>query len=228
MITRPWEAASYRVGAWACPRPGRFYTTNHMYGMLSLKAKEGAFWNAGYQEGKPMDNQPQQRFCTNCGQPLPSGVAFCVTCGTPVSPPPTSASGQYPAGAQTGYPTPYAQTPPQAQDDQLLTALAAGYVASQMGRQPPQQARQRRRRPLSTLRGCGCLLLMLVILAGPFIGLALTSGRLRLIFGYVAGGMIILFTLLILIAMLATRSGREALSDGCLDAILGGLLGGDS
>ena len=71
-------------------------------------------------------------------------------------------------------------------------------------------------------------MLMLVILAGPFIGLALTSGRLRLIFGYVAGGMIILFTLLILIAMLATRSGREALSDGCLDAILGGLLGGDS
>jgi hypothetical protein len=36
--------------------------------------------------------------------------------------------------------------------------------------------------------------------------------------------------LLVLIAMLATRRGREALSDGCmegcLDAILGGILGG--
>ena len=175
-----------------------------------------------------MDNQPQQRFCTNCGQPLSPGTAFCVSCGTQVSPPPTDAPVQYPAGAHPGYPPTYVQTPPQAQDDQLLAGLAAGYVASQMGRQPAQQTRQRRRRPLSTLRGCGCLLLILVLLAGPFIGLALTSGRLRLIFGYVAGGMVILFILLVLIAMLATRSGREALSDGCLDAILGGLLGGNS
>jgi L-asparagine transporter-like permease len=73
-------------------------------------------------------------------------------------------------------------------------------------------------------------LLILAVLAGPFIGVALTSGRPRLIFTYVAGAMVILFFLLWLIAMLATRRGREALAegcaDGCLDAILGGLLGG--
>jgi hypothetical protein len=69
-------------------------------------------------------------------------------------------------------------------------------------------------------------LLFLVVLVGPFIGFALTSGRLHLIFTYVAGGMVVFFFLLLLIGMLATRSGREALSDGCLDALLGGLLGG--
>jgi len=30
----------------------------------------------------------------------------------------------------------------------------------------------------------------------------------------------------LLIGMLATRRGREALSEGCLEAILGGFLGG--
>ncbi len=169
-----------------------------------------------------MDSQPQQRFCVNCGQPLVPGAAFCAACGTHVGAPPAVVPGQFPAGAQPGYPLPYAQAPTQAQDDPLLAGLASGYVASRMGR----NAVPRTRRPGSRLRGCGCLLLMLALLVGPFIGVALTSGRLHLIFTYVAGGMVMFFFLLLLIGMLATRRGREALSEGCLDAILGGLLGG--
>ncbi len=121
---------------------------------------------------------------------------------------------------------PYAQAPTPAQDDPLPAFLAAGYVANRMGRHPLLRARQRPRRPGSRLRGCGCLLLILAGLAGPFIGVALTSGRPHLIFMYVAGGMVILFFLVVLMGMLATRRGREALSEGCLEAILGGLLGG--
>ena len=169
-----------------------------------------------------MDNQPQQRFCTTCGQPLAPGAAFCVSCGTPVNAPPLGAAGQFPVGAPPGSPPPYAQAPTQAQDDPLLAGLAAGYVANRMGRQPL----PRPRRPGSRLRGCGCLLLILAVLAGPFIGVALTTGRLHLTFTYVAGGMVILFLLVVLIGMLATRSGREALSEGCLEALLGGLFGG--
>ena len=108
-------------------------------------------------------------------------------------------------------------------NDPLLAGLAAGYVANRVGRNPRLQAR---RRPGSRLRGCGCLLLILAALAGPFICVALTSGRPHLIFMYVAGGMVVFFLLLLLIGMLATRRGREALSEGCLDAILGGLFGG--
>lgn len=173
-----------------------------------------------------MDNQSQQQFCTNCGQPLAPGAAFCAACGTQVSAPPMGVAGQFPAGAQASYPPPYGQAPMQEQDDPLLAGLAAGYVASRMGRNAVPGARQRLRRPGSRLRGCGCLLLILAILAGPFIGVALTSGRLHLIFMYVAGGMVIFFFLILLIGMLATRRGREALSDGCLEAILGGFLGG--
>jgi hypothetical protein len=173
-----------------------------------------------------MDDQPQQRFCTNCGQPLAPGAAFCVACGTQASALPIGAPGQFPAGAQSGYPPPYAQPPTQAQDDPLLAALAAGSVASRTGRNPLQQSR----RPGSRLRGCGCLLLILAVLAGPFIGVALTNGRPHLIFTYVAGGMVIFIFLLLLIGMLATRRGREALSEGCaegcLEAIFGGFLGG--
>jgi hypothetical protein len=174
-----------------------------------------------------MDNQPQQRFCTTCGQPLAPGTAFCVSCGTQVSAPSAGAPGQFTAGAQPGYPPPYAQAPTQAQDDPLLAGLAAGYVANRMGRRSLlRRARQRPRRPGSRLRGCGCFLLVLAVLAGPFIGVALTSGTPHLIFTYVAAGMVILFLLVGLIAMLATRRGREVLAEGCLDAILGGLLGG--
>ncbi len=173
-----------------------------------------------------MDNQPRQRFCINCGQPLALGAAFCVVCGTQVSVPPTGAPGQFSAGAQPGYPPPYAQAPTQAQDNPLLAGLAAGYGANRMGC----HTLLRPRRPGSRLRGCGCLLLILAVLAGPFIGVALTNGRPHLIFTYVAGGMVTFFFLLLLIGMLATRRGREALSEGCaegcLEAILGGFLGG--
>jgi MFS family permease len=114
----------------------------------------------------------------------------------------------------------------QAQDDPLLAGLASGYVASRMGRSYQRAIR----RPRSRLLGFGCLLLFLVILVGPFIGLALTKGLPHLIFTYVAFGMVVIFLALVLIAMLATRRGREALSEGCmegcLDAILGGFLGG--
>ena len=122
-----------------------------------------------------MDNQPQQRFCTNCGQPLAPGAAFCVACGMQASTP---------------------------------------------------QPQLRARRPGARLRGCGCFLLVLAALAAPFLGVALTSGRPHQIFTYVAAGMVVFFFLLLLIGMLATRRGREALSEGCLEAILGGFLGG--
>ncbi len=174
-----------------------------------------------------MDNQPQ-RFCTNCGQPLAPGAAFCAACGTQVNAPPTGAPGQFPAEAQPGSPPPYSQA--QAQDEPLIAGLAAGYLAGGMGRNPLPQPGRVSRRPGSRLRGCGCLLLMLALLVGPFIGVALTSGRAHLVFTYVAGGMVVVLFLLLLIGMLATRRGREALSeglaDGCLDAILGGFLGG--
>ena len=169
-----------------------------------------------------MENQPRQRFCTTCGQPLTPGVAFCVTCGTSVNASPMGTLDQFPAGAQPGYSPPYMQAPAQVQDDLLLAGLAAGSAAS--------QSRRNRLRPRSRLRGCGCLLLTLAALAGPFIGVALTTGRLRLIFTYAAGGLVVFFFLLILLGMLVTRRGREALSEGCmegcLDAIFGGLLGG--
>ena len=143
-----------------------------------------------------MYDQPQQRFCTTCGQPLAPGAAFCAACGTQVGTSPTGAPGQFPAGA------------------------------SRMGR----NSLQRVRRPGSRLRGCGCLLLILALVAGIFLGVALTNGRLHQIFTYVAVGMVMLFFLVLLLGMLATRSGREALSEGCmegcLDAILGGFLGG--
>jgi zinc-ribbon domain len=173
-----------------------------------------------------VNNQPQQRFCVNCGQPLTPGIAFCTACGTQVGSLPANAPGQAPTRAQQLYQQPYTQIPVQAQDDPLLTGLAAGYVGSQMGRRSRQQVRQ----PRSRLRGYGCLLLILVVLVGPFIGFALTKGMPHLIFAYLAGGLVLIFFLLVLIAMLVTRGGREALSegcmDGCLDAILGSFLGG--
>ena len=164
-----------------------------------------------------MDNQPQQRFCTNCGQPLAAGTAFCLACGTPVGAPP--------AGAQQIYappPTPSTQSPVQTQDDLLMAGLAAGFAANQAGQNRQQQGRRSRGR----LSGCGCLLLMLVVLAGPVIGLALTRGRLQAIFAYVVVGLVVLLFLLIVLAKLTSREGRAELGEGCLDAILGGLFGG--
>ena len=161
-----------------------------------------------------------QQFCTNCGQPLAPGTAFCVACGTQVSAPPMGTP--FPAGAQPSYPPPYAQAPMQAQDDLLLAGLAIGSGVGRRGRRRLRRAR----RPGSQLRGCGCLLLVLAVLAGPFIGVALTKGRSHQIFTYVAAGMVIFFFLVLLIGMLATRRGREALSEGIFEAILDRLLGG--
>jgi uncharacterized membrane protein YfcA len=53
-------------------------------------------------------------------------------------------------------------------------------------------------------------LLFLVVLVGPLIGLALTKGLPHQIFTYVLVGIVVVFLILILIAMLATRRGREA------------------
>jgi hypothetical protein len=173
-----------------------------------------------------MNNQPPQRFCTNCGQPLAPGTAFCVACGTPAGTPPIGSSTTPPAGAPPTYPPAFAQAPAQGQDDVLLAGLAAGALANQMGTRPARCPR----RPGSRLRGCGCLLLFLALLAGPFIGIALTTGRIHQVFIYVAVGVVVLAFLLILIGMLASRRGREVLAEaaaeGCLEAILGGLFGG--
>lgn len=73
------------------------------------------------------------------------------------------------------------------------------------------------------MSGCGCLLLALVVLAGPFVGVALTSGQLHRIFTYIAVGIVAFFLLIILIVMLATKKGRETL----FEIILGGIFGGD-
>src|SRR5581483_5049946 len=105
-----------------------------------------------------MNNQPPQRFCTNCGQPLAPGAAFCVACGTPASTPSPGVP-----GAPPPYPPSYAQNPAQGQDDFLLAALAAGSMANRIGPDPVQRSRRRG----AGLRGCGCLLLILVLLAGP-------------------------------------------------------------
>ncbi len=172
-----------------------------------------------------MDNQPQQRFCSNCGQPLTPGTAFCVACGTPIGTSPVNTAGQFPAGAQPGYVPPSMQSPVQSQDDLLMAALAAGFAANQAG-----QNRQQSKKSRSRLSGWGCLLLMLVVLGGPFVGLVLTTGRLRVIFAFVVVGLVVFFFLFVLLANLTTRRGREAvaegLGDGCLDAIFGMFLGG--
>jgi hypothetical protein len=177
-----------------------------------------------------MDNQPQQRFCTNCGQPLTAGAAFCISCGTQAGATPTAAPANFPVGAQPGYPPPYAQAPIQGEDDALLAGLAAASLASRMRRTPLGQPGSRPRRRGSRLRGCGCLLLILALIAGPFIGAALTHGKLQQTLVYIAIGIAAFFFLLVLIGMLTTRRGRETLAEGCgegcLDALLGGFLGG--
>ena len=162
-----------------------------------------------------------QQFCTNCGQPHTPGTAFCNNCGTKVGAGAPPAGTPFQPGGQPGYVPLYAQAPAQSQDDLLLAGLAFG---SGVGRR--RQRRQRRpRRPGSRLRGCGCLLLIIAVLVGPFIGLALTKGATHQIFIYAAVGMAIFLILVLLIAMLATKGGREALTEGIFEAILNGLFG---
>lgn len=175
-----------------------------------------------------MNNQPQQRFCTNCGQPLEPGTAFCVACGAQASNPAPGQAGPSSAGAPAGYvPPPYAQAPMQAQEDPLLAGLAAGYFANRMRRRAQRRAWLRSRRPGARLRGCGCLLLILIVVVGLYLGITFTSGRLQMIITYVAAGTAMLLFVMLLLGLFATRGGREAMSEGCLEAIFNGFLGGE-
>jgi len=173
-----------------------------------------------------VDNPPQQRFCVNCGRPLTPGVTFCTSCGAQISSQPGNAQGQVSVGSQQVYQQSFPPMPMQQQDEPLLTGLAAGYVGSQMDL----RSRWRARTPRSRLRGYGCLLLFLVILVGLFLGFALSKGMPHMILTYLAVGFVLIFVVLVFIAMLLTRGGREALSEGCaegcLDALLGGIFGG--
>ncbi len=169
-----------------------------------------------------MNYQPPQRFCTTCGQPLAPGATFCVACGTRIGAP---MPGQPLAGAQSAYQAQQQiQTQEQNEEGQIMEALAAGYLANRAGQIRP---RRRVRRSLrSRASGCGCVLLIMVALIGPFVGVALTTGILHTVFLWMAGTLFILLLLIGLLALLRTKEGREALTEGCLDAILGGLFGG--
>jgi hypothetical protein len=69
-----------------------------------------------------------------------------------------------------------------------------------------------------------------LVLAGLFLGAAVTTGRTQTIFTYIIGGIVLVLFLAVLVGMLVSRRGREALAEGlgegCLDAIFGGFLGG--
>ncbi|HEY0756260.1 MAG TPA: zinc ribbon domain-containing protein [Ktedonobacteraceae bacterium] len=171
-------------------------------------------------------SQPQQIFCTNCGQPLTAGAMFCVVCGARVSGPVVPAAAQFGAGVAPGFQPPYVQAPGQTQDDLLLAALIANSGMGRRERRLARRARRMSRAPGARLRGCGCLLLLLAVLAAPFIGVALTSGKLHEIFAYVAVGMLLLILLFLLLGALFTRRGREALGEGLLEGIIEALLGG--
>jgi hypothetical protein len=95
------------------------------------------------------------------------------------------------------------------------------------GPNPQAPTRVRRR---SRVRGCGCLLLVLAAIGGPFVGAALTHGRTQTILAAIGAGIVILLLLLAVVSMAMTRRGREALgegcAEGCMEALLGGFLGG--
>ncbi len=173
------------------------------------------------------NNQPPGRFCTNCGQPLDPSNAFCVSCGAQVGAPPMGMPDQPPVGTPPGYPPPYAQAPMQGQEDPLLSGLAAGYIANRARRLSLRRARrQRARRPGARLRGCGCLMLILIIIAGLYSAVTYTHGTSHLIITYVVGGMVVLLFLVAFIGMLMTRRGRDAVAEGLLEVLFDGLLGG--
>jgi hypothetical protein len=96
------------------------------------------------------------------------------------------------------------------------------------------QRRARGQQPRSRLRGCGCALLLLLLLAAPIAGIALTHGQTQMLLIYIAAGLVGLVVLVLVIAALFTRRGREAAgeivaegcAEGCLEALLGGLFGG--
>ncbi len=166
-----------------------------------------------------MYNQSAQPFCTNCGQYLPVGATQCPRCVVAVG---TSPAGGY--GQPAAYPPPYAPYPPPPAVNAPLMAAGAGASAQQ----------RRARRSGSKLRGCAIVLLILAVLAAPFVGIAFTHGQLQMIFIYAAVGVGGLVVLVLLIAVLSTRRGREAAgevvaegcAEGCLELLTGGLFGG--
>jgi zinc-ribbon domain len=117
---------------------------------------------------------------------------FCTTCGQALAPGTTFCGA---CGTRVS-------APPAAAPGQLYAGAQPGYLPPNA--QAPMQGQD------------DLLLAGLAALTGPFIGVALTNGRPHLILAYVAGGMVVFFILVLLIGMLATRGGREALSDGCL------------
>lgn len=170
--------------------------------------------------------QSPQHFCTNCGQPLATGATFCVSCGTQAGAASTPALSPFQTGVAPGSPPSYAQATNQADDDLLLAGLLVGSGARRRERRLRRQDRRSRRTPGARLRGCGCIVLLMVLLIGPFVAAALTTGVPHQIFSLAAGGMVLLLVLFLLIGMLATRSGREALTEGLFEALFEGLFGG--
>ncbi len=165
-------------------------------------------------------SQSQSRFCTNCGQSMGPSTAFCTHCGTSVSGSSTAKPGQFSADATPGYPFPNAQAPSQMQDDLLLAASAFA------SRRELRRARRVSRGPGARLRSYGCILLIMASLVGPFVGVALTTGIPHEIFKYVTIGIAVVLILLLLLSMLFTRGGREALRDSLIEELLKALFDG--
>lgn len=136
-----------------------------------------------------MDNQPQRRFCTNCGQTLAQDNAFCVNCGAPMNPPPMGAPAQYYAGQQQVYTPSYAQ----AQDNPIVDGLVLSYLARRTG--------------FGFLRGsqgesgCGCIITTLLLIVGSFVGVALARGFPQSLFLIATGILILIFVFLIVKAI---------------------------
>jgi|WetSurMetagenome_2_1015567.scaffolds.fasta_scaffold04880_5 hypothetical protein len=100
-------------------------------------------------------------FCSNCGQSVDEGTAFCKACGTPAA-----ASGPA-AGGPVQMP-PGAQAPPAAQAPQYVTPTANGYPPGYApGWQPPQPP------PPRGGRGgliAGIVVAVVIVLAGAGLG----------------------------------------------------------
>lgn len=176
-----------------------------------------------------MYNQSAQPFCTNCGHYLPVDAAQCPRCGVAVGTPPAGGSGQ------PAYPPPYA--PPLPPPLPNTPQVAAGAVARVRQRRLQRNIGAQGQRSPNRVPGCVIALLILAVLAVPFVGIALTQGQLRMLSIYAAVGVGGLVVLVLLIAAMFTRRGREVAGEagevaaegcveGCLELLLGGLFGG--
>lgn len=130
------------------------------------------------------------------------------------------------------YPPPYVPSPPPPIPN--TPQVAAGAVAGTRQRRLRRNAGAQSQRAPYRLPGCLIVLLILAVLAAPFVGIALTHGQLQMLFIYAAVGVGVLVVLVLLIAAAFTRRGREAAgevvaegcAEGCLEMLLGGLFGG--